>query len=195
MAGVTNGALAQFATTTTVALELEPGMPREAWEELGETLRAIELGVRWWLGGWWRYGERTYGESASQAAPTGLALKTVQNAAWVSGRIEPSRRREGLSVSHHEQVARMEDPDEQDRWLDKAEADQWSVAEMRGRIKAAERAIDMPTEAVKLLRRAVDAFLADPDTANAGRQDFLDLAEAAWDHVHHLDDIARVQPQ
>jgi hypothetical protein len=186
MAGVTNGALAKFADMTDTSLLLPPGLARDDWEQIGETLRRIETGVSWWLADWWRFGEREYGESASQAAPTGLAAKTLANYAAVADRIEPSRRREDLTMGHHAAVAGLEDPDVQDEWLDKAAANDMSVAELRGRIKHANQPVDVPTEAVKLLRRAAEAFRNDPETAAAPRADFMDLADEAWQYVHGL---------
>lgn len=181
MAGVTNGALARFATTSETALSLPPGIPRGEWEQIGDTLHRIEKGVQWWLGDWWRYGEREYGESAAQAAPLGVSAKTLQNAAWVAQAIEPSRRREDLSISHHAAVAGLEDPAEQDRWLDKAAGSDMSVGELRGRIRHSQRDVNQPTEADKLLRRAAAAYQRDePD---GSRADWLEAAGLAWDAV------------
>jgi hypothetical protein len=47
----------------------------------------------WWLGDWWSYGERAYGEAAAQAAPTGYSSETCRGAAWVAEQIESVRRR------------------------------------------------------------------------------------------------------
>jgi hypothetical protein len=179
MAGVTNGALARFATTTETALALPPGLPRSEWEQIGETLHAIQRGVDWWLADWWLYGDREYGQAAAQAAPLGVAAKTLQNAAWVGSKIEPSRRREDLTIGHHAAVAGLDDPDEQDQWLDKAAGSDWSVGELRGRIRNSTRDVTQPTDAEKLLRRAAEAYQRDPDAAG-GLADFMALADTAW---------------
>jgi hypothetical protein len=177
MAGVTNGALARFATTTEVGLELPAGLPRAEWEQIGDTLHRIEKGVQWWLGDWWRYGEREYGEAAAQAVNVGVNLGTLQNAAWVASKVDSSRRREDLSFGHHQAVAPLE-PDEQDEWLDKAAGSDMSVGELRGRIKNATRDVTMPTEVEKLLARAATAYVRDePDGDRAG---FEALASDAW---------------
>jgi hypothetical protein len=183
MAGITNGALARFAKTTEISLELPPGLPRAEWEQIGETLHAIERGVQWWLGDWWRYGEREYGESAAQAIDAGVNLGTVQNAAWVAGAVEPSRRREDLSFGHHQAVAPLE-PAEQDRWLDKAAGSAMSVHELRAKIKKDQNGGDSTSDTVKLLVRAAEAFRR--DNPEEGLTDFLGLAEGAWATAHGL---------
>lgn len=125
---------------TRTALLLPDGLPFDLWQQVGETLRLIESGVMWWLGAWWNYGQRAYGEMASQAArdavedATGRDFQTVNNAGWVDRRIEFSRRRENLSWSHHLEVAALE-PDEQEHWLDRAEVDGLSVHRLRAEIK------------------------------------------------------------
>lgn len=122
---------------TQTALYLPSTLSYEQWARTGAILRYLERGVQWWLGDWWRFGERAYGEMASQEAQdnvyemTGRAYKTVANAAWVASRIETSRRRESLSWSHHAEVASIDDPAEQDAWLDRAEAEGWTRAELR----------------------------------------------------------------
>lgn len=122
---------------TTTALYLPSTLSYEQWAQTGAILRYFEKGVQWWLGDWWRHGERHYGDMASQEAQDGLqeqvgyAYKTIANCAWVAGRIEPSRRRESLSWSHHQEVARFDDAAQQDEWLDRAEAENWTRAELR----------------------------------------------------------------
>lgn len=51
-------------------LDLPPNLSFEDWQAVGRALRHMEANVSWWLGDWWRFGERKYGEAASQAAPT-----------------------------------------------------------------------------------------------------------------------------
>jgi N6-adenosine-specific RNA methylase IME4 len=88
-----------------------------------------------WLGDWWRYGVRAYGESEAQAALTGYSLKTCKNAARVADRFsEPSRRRDNLTFSHHDAVAAL--PEAQaDELLDLAETDDLSSRELRQKVR------------------------------------------------------------
>jgi N6-adenosine-specific RNA methylase IME4 len=105
------------------------------WLKVGEFLRAVEGRVMWWIGDWWRFGEaRRWGEGEALAQRVGIEYQTCAQAGWVAGSIEFSRRRENLSWSHHLEVAAL-DPDEQDRWLDRAETNHWTRDELRRQIK------------------------------------------------------------
>ena len=112
-----------------------PGeMTFEEWADLGDSLNRIGKGVMWWLGDWWRYGEHHYGESAAQAAPTGLAVKTLQNAAWVAERIPPARRRGEIPFGHHASVAALP-PAEADALLEEVAEESLSVTSLRERVR------------------------------------------------------------
>lgn len=126
--------LAVPGTATRTGLALPEGLSVDEWASYGPRLTMVADSVNFWLGDWWAYGDRRYGESAAQAAPTGRSVQTLQNAAWVCGKIEPSRRREGLSFGHHAEVAGLE-PERQDALLADAEREGWSVGELRGRVR------------------------------------------------------------
>lgn len=124
-------------------LRLLPGLSHAQWMAVGETIRFLERGVMWWLGDWWNYGERAYGDMASQAAKdavqdiTGHDYHTIRAAAWVAARIESERRRTHLSWSHHREVAALP-PSEQDEWLDMVEANGWSRSDLRNALRGGE---------------------------------------------------------
>lgn len=76
-------------------------------------------------------GDAIYGEKYAQAIEaTGRAKGTLQNYASVARRVPRSKRRTGLSWSHHEAVAAREFG-EQDHWLDRATAEGLNVEEFR----------------------------------------------------------------
>lgn len=127
-------------------LFIPDGLPYPVWKELGDHLQFRERNCSWWLGDWWRYGERQYGEASSQAAPTGYAAKTLQNAARVAERIEPTRRREGSGVpfSYFEAVAALS-PEKQDVLLDEAVRGEMPRAELREKVRHL-RAVEDPPE-------------------------------------------------
>ena len=108
----------------------------EEWEACGHVLQRIQASSQWWLGDWWLAGERRYGEAAAQGASLGVAAKTIQNAAWVCQCIEPSRRRESLSYTHHECVAALP-ASRQDEVLDRAEADGLSTRQVKELVQQA----------------------------------------------------------
>lgn len=103
----------------------------------GRELGRMGRGVPWWLGDWLRYGNARYGERYEQASRiTGYDVKTLTKMVYVASRIDPSRRRETLSWSHHAEVAPLA-PAEQDRWLERAESERMSARSLRDAIKRA----------------------------------------------------------
>ncbi len=100
-------------------LDIPPDLSYKEWSQVGRALTHMEASLSWWLGDWWCYGERAYGEAASAALPAGFALSTIQGAAWVADRFEPSRRRSDLPFSHHKEVAALP-PAQADALLEEA---------------------------------------------------------------------------
>ena len=173
----------EWAEFSAIALKIRPGVVFTDWQHLGETLTRMEGGLLWWLGDWLNYGERSYGEKYAQALDaTDYSYQTLANAKWVASRFEfsprgeNSRRRINLTWSHHREVARME-PADQDYWLDLAEKNHWTKAQLRTAIQRAKIAASQaPIEpgtielractAVDLLSslppQSVDLLLTDP---------------------------------
>lgn len=140
---------------TETSYTLPEGLNIGQWIGIGETLQRMERSVQWWLGDWWRYGERRYGEMASQASRdlvkdvTGHALQTVKNAAWVADKFELSRRRDNVPFSHHAEVAALP-ANEADALLDTVQAEGTKRADLREMVKERKTVI------------AVEAALAQP---------------------------------
>ena len=131
---VTNAAL-----LSPTALRFRHDLTFDEWQAVGVQLRQIESGVSWWIGDWLRYGEHNYGETYAQAIEqTDLAYSTLANTVWVTGKIEPSRRRENLSFKHHAEVASLE-PVEQDALLTEAEMRRWTSPELRTAVQTYKR--------------------------------------------------------
>lgn len=125
----------------------------EEWQNCGEFLKRAEKSVQFWIGDWLNYGEKKYGETYTQALEiTDYEEGTLQNAKWVSSKVESSRRRELLSFSIHQEVAPLP-PDEQEYWLEKAEVEGLSKNDLRHEIKHArlEKQVDLPTEKYRVL--------------------------------------------
>jgi hypothetical protein len=90
------------------------------WIEAGIVLARIGTGLMWWVGDYWIYGEKNYGDrKAIVDDPNwqGPSFQTCANAASVCRAFETSRRREVLSFGHHAEVAAL-DVKEADRLLD-----------------------------------------------------------------------------
>jgi hypothetical protein len=114
----------------------------EDWARAGRRMGMTGRSAGWWLGDWLRYGNVRYGERYARAARiTGYDTQTLMNMVYVASRIDPSRRREKLSWSHHAEVAPLE-PSEQEHWLRIAEADHLSVRDLREAIRTGRAAHD-----------------------------------------------------
>lgn len=126
----------QFCAT---GMEVEGDPTFDEWQSCGLALRAIDQDIispfMFWVGDYINYGEHTYGDQYAQMMEdTGLAYQTLANAVYVCSRVEPSRRREHLSFSHHAEVASLS-PHEQTTWLDRAADESWSSHELRAHIR------------------------------------------------------------
>jgi transcriptional regulator with XRE-family HTH domain len=123
------------AKVTAVGLQLKERTSFQAWQEIGAQLLALEGGLNWWLGDWLNFGQAKYGEKYTAAIEiTGRDRQNLADLAWVAGRYEPARRRESLSWTHHREVAALPS-DDQDRLLDTAEREKWSVRALRESIQ------------------------------------------------------------
>lgn len=117
----------------------------EDWAAIGETLRFLEGAIQWALGDWLNYGEHRWGEKYAQAVDEkdyDYDYGTLRNLAWVAGSIDLSFRNDNLTFAHHMQVAPLRLPDGtpdkklQRYYLDVAQKEKLSVAQLRGRIGA-----------------------------------------------------------
>jgi hypothetical protein len=129
-------ALRKYARTNANSLQLKQGLGFDVWSEVGHRIARVSNASCWWLGDWLVYGERAYGRRYADAIEaSALDYQTLRNYAWVARRFEPSRRRAGLSLQHHAEVAALPAA-EQDLWLDRCQRRGWSRNEFRRRIKA-----------------------------------------------------------
>jgi hypothetical protein len=124
-------------TQTRTALILPDGLGFECWESVGQTLLTLGRSVAWWVGDWYLFGEQRYGERAAQAVgdETGYAAHTVQNAAWVASRFEPSRRREHVTFGTHAALAGLEDAGQRYALLERADTERWTCQRTREEVK------------------------------------------------------------
>lgn len=60
---------------------------------------------------------------------TGFDYETLRHDVALCGRIELGRRRPNLSFGHHNEIAYLE-PEQQKKWLDRAEKEDLTVAEL-----------------------------------------------------------------
>jgi hypothetical protein len=133
------GALSPAAAGRSPILTRTAWWPRQEltltdWLRHGRCLGSVARASGWRIGDWSRYGSAPYGEKYAVAARiTGYDVQSLMNMAYVASRFEISRRREKLSFSQHAELAALP-PDEQERWLNRAEVEGLSVRALRARL-------------------------------------------------------------
>jgi hypothetical protein len=161
--------LAQVRMSGT-GLQIPDGLNYDDWAKAGRQLSGIVDSSAWWLGDWLVFGKAHYAERYQLAIQSaGLRYQTLRNYAWVARRFEMARRRTKLSFKHHAEVASLP-TEEQDRFLDKAECEEWTTKQLRGAIQRdrgrveqvdsdpvqAQARIDVPRSRAGVWRRAAD---------------------------------------
>jgi len=140
-------ALIQFPQChlTRTGLTIDKSVTETDWKKIGQTLRTIEGSIQFWIGDWLRFGEgKGYierGKYEQAEEITGMERKTLRNAAYVSGAIESSLRKDDLSFSHHMAVAPLE-PKEQAKWLNKASAEETTYRDLRDEIRQEKKSFE-----------------------------------------------------
>jgi len=128
--------LEKSGAATLTSLTLPVDLPWDQYESLAFMLGQLHRTSAWLIGDLLNHGEKIYGETYAQAeAVTGLSAGTLQNYTSVCSRIPRNRRRAAVPFSTHAEVAYKE-PQEQEYWLDQAEQEAWTKAELRIAIKA-----------------------------------------------------------
>ncbi|MDD1749485.1 MAG: hypothetical protein LUO89_06375 [Methanothrix sp.] len=127
---------------TPVSLVLPENLSQEQWAEIGPYLARMRKGFTWGIADWLNFGEARYGETYAQFVDaTGLAPEYLAILKYVGGAVDPSRRLESLSFTHHRLVASLE-PDEQSRFLAESESRGWGQIELRAAIRSFKREIE-----------------------------------------------------
>ena len=119
--------------------------PYEEWEKCGAFLQQIEGAVQWWIGDWLNYGEHAYGEKYSQALDaTGIKLRTLESCAYVAAHVETTRRRVGVGWTLYQDLASLPS-DQQEDWLVKVVAGDWTRARLRTELRLQNRRVQYAT--------------------------------------------------
>jgi hypothetical protein len=130
--------------TRTGVEVLDPLLPIEVYIRCVEFAGVSGDAAKWALGDLLLVGSNRWPEKYSQALEASrLSERQVSRYRYVAERVRPSRRREKLTFSHHEEVAPLE-PADQDRLLARAERERFSVAVLREAVldvRAVERSV------------------------------------------------------
>jgi len=116
------------------SLELDVGASFAQWQRAFEHAFKYEKASNWWLGDALIIGEERFGEDFAQVVDPKYT-ETHKEKMWVSRKVPPERRREGLSWSIHREVAALQ-PDDQEIWLGMAEANDWTVKDLKEAVAA-----------------------------------------------------------
>jgi hypothetical protein len=107
-------------------------------ENIGRLIGTNIRRSQWQLGDWLIAVEDVYPDRYSQAAEaTRLSPHTLENKASICRKIPLEARRPGVPFSVHAEVAYLE-PEERDRWLDRAQENDWTRDELREHIRPKE---------------------------------------------------------
>lgn len=155
---------------TSTALRIADGISFNEWQEIGTELSTMTDAIAWWIGDWYAYGLAAYRKDYSAGVDAfGRSMQGLTNLAYVSRKVPPSRRREGLTWGHHYEVAALE-PDSQDAYLETALMQKLSARELRTIIREARGAT---RTALEPAYRSLRSLLGDG---------VLELAERAAEH-------------
>ncbi len=118
------------ATPTGLIIDESQAIPYEAWYEYGKGLKRVHGAIQWVIGDWLRFGERKYGEMYAQALELWpeYSYQSMADMVWVGDKFEFSERSENLGWSMHRIAASLPDCGEV---IQKAEAEDWTCAELR----------------------------------------------------------------
>lgn len=119
-----------------LALQFPAQMTFEQWEAEGRRLSFTSHALQWYIGDWWNAGATFGDERRADTAKRlfGLEYGTVRNYGSVAGRIPVSRRRDGLTFSHHAELAAIDDPKTVDELADRVERHDLSLRDLRREI-------------------------------------------------------------
>ena len=116
------------------SLELDVGASFAQWQRAFEHAFKNEKASNWWLGDALIIGEERFGEDFAQVVDPKYTEHHKEKI-WVCRKVPPERRREALSWSIHREVAALE-VDDQEEWLGVAEANDWTVKELKEALTA-----------------------------------------------------------
>jgi hypothetical protein len=112
-------------------------------ETAAEYIGHVHDASRWWIADHLLYGEAVAGQDYYQLAERfNLAPDTLVRYRKVAEAVPRSRRRETLTFQHHQEAARISDPQTQESFLARAEEERLSVGDLRAEITAHKKSAD-----------------------------------------------------
>ena len=136
----------EWGIVSSTGIVLRDETPEATWKRITEQVAFLYEATgrkhsqcAMMMGDLLRWGEEKFGEKYADVIDATrdfmrVQVKTLTNWQWIAGKIAPSRRRENLTLAHHEAVAKLES-DEQDEFLRLADDEGLSVTELKAAIK------------------------------------------------------------
>jgi hypothetical protein len=122
---------------TPTSLDIEEDLTFQEWERLLGIMERYEKSSPWWVGDCLAFGHEVWGDRIYQSlTEVGWRNERLRQYRWVAERVAPQHRNPDLSWSHHRQVAALDNPKDQVRWLDTALAEGWTERELSVRMDA-----------------------------------------------------------
>lgn len=135
---------------SAIGLSIEERISEDEWWAFFEAIRRIDTAIQWVIGDLVAYGEDNFETTYDEIAEvTGYAAETIENYAYVARKVPPSLRNDSLSFNHHYLVASLDTDEDRQRWLQRAEEHELSVADLRKSIGRWRDGID-PEPYIKL---------------------------------------------
>ena len=149
-------------------LAVPPDVSKDEWLEFGQLLARLEGSLSFWVGDWANAHRDSWGSTYEEAiALSGLAYDTVRDYASVCRRLQ--YRYYNLTFKHHKIAASL--PSEKQKyWLERAEKEGWSAAQLSREIKEASKQPSLPADVTNIAKQDVQRFQSSlkgiPDAKN-----------------------------
>ena len=130
--------------------------------EAGKKISCADSATQWWIGDWYNQGYG-YGEHEEACKKAGIDYDNARKCAVICRSFELLRRRNNVSFSHHQEIARIDDISTQEKLLDKCEPGPDGKPEIKN---------------VKELRQKVAAFKGLPSPS--GDTKYQDYTLEGW---------------
>ncbi len=163
-------------TPSTELLTMQPnglritGQPTfEVWHTYVRRIITVNNATLWTIGDLLNYGEgrADWGETWTQVlSGTEKSEDSLMSAMNVCKKFPHDRRRLDLSFAHHREVAAFT-AEQQDRYLDLAEAGQWNVKQLREHVRS-DRALTDPTNVINDDGAIIASDASDDETPASG---------------------------
>ena len=94
------------------SLCIKEGADDADYQRLEQWLETVGGSMQWWSGDYLNHLASARGvEYAEAKCASSYAADTLKKSAWVCRHVDPSRRHEGLSFGHHQEVAALSPTD------------------------------------------------------------------------------------